>query len=369
MGLQNPQATLVMFDIILPIAGIWINVLVVAGVGLLIGAISGLFGVGGGFLMTPLLIFLGVPPAIAVATGSAQLVASSSFGTASAYTARLIDRALSIYLLIGALIGTLLGIGLFNILNKAGSFDLFVGWSYVVLLGTVGSLMLKESFSALRQHRQGHGEKPQANKIQKWFSQWPGQRIFDKFDISMSPLPLIVISTLIGMIGSILGVGGGFLFVPVLIYFFGLPVRAAVAASQVQILFTMIIATILHAVYNHAIDVVLAAPLIFGGVLGAHIGGKIGQHVKGVHFRIALAVLILGVACRFLFTMILSLFYVYQGITGKTVSLSSLPPWEGWIALVAEHNRFFYGVMTTLISLVAGFGANFILNRRSTKLI
>lgn len=179
-----------MFDIILPIAGVLVNVAVIAGIGLLIGIISGLFGVGGGFLMTPLLIFLGVPPTIAVATGSAQLVASASFGTTTAWRADLIDKTLTIYLLIGAMTGTVLGIGIFNLLNKVEQFDLVVGWSYVILLGSIGALMLIESIKSFRTALQNDiDEKPATNRLHQWLSRLGSQRYFHKFDVSISLPP------------------------------------------------------------------------------------------------------------------------------------------------------------------------------------
>lgn len=357
-----------MFDIILPIAGVWVNAAVIAGIGLLIGVISGLFGVGGGFLMTPLLIFLGVPPTIAVATGSAQLVASASFGTATAWRADLIDKTLTIYLLIGAMTGTIIGIGVFNLLNKVGQFDLVVGWSYVILLGTIGSLMLKESIKSFSTSSQSNiDEKPASNSLHQWLSRLGSQHYFDKFDVAVCLPPLLALSICIGLIGSVLGVGGGFMFVPALIYFFQLPTRAAVAASQVQIFFTMIIATILHAIYNHAIDLVLAVPLIIGGVCGAHIGTIIGLYVKGARFRLALSLLIMGVALRFLYSLIHALFYEKLNLTENKLSLSALPPWEGWIALVAQHNTFLYGTATALLAVFAGFGASFIFGRKTSN--
>jgi hypothetical protein len=353
-----------MFDVILPIAGVWVNLAIVAGIGLLIGVISGLFGVGGGFLMTPLLIFLGVPPTIAVATGSAQLVAAASFGTASAWRAKLIDNRLTLYLLIGAMIGTIIGIGVFNLLSNAGHFDIFVGWSYVILLGSVGSLMLKESLKAFKGNSPNTDEGPASNRVQLWLSQLGAQRYFPKFDISISVPPLLILSIIIGMIGSVLGVGGGFMFVPALIYLFHLPTRAAVAASQVQIFFTMFIATVLHAVYNHAIDLVLAVPLIFGGVVGAHLGTIAGLYIKGVRFRLALALLIFGVALRFLFSLIMTFVGNKSEAISEKISLSALPVWEGWIALAAQDNTLLYGIATALLAICSGFGAALIFKKK-----
>ena len=353
-----------MFDVILPIAGVWVNMGVMAAVGLLIGFVSGLFGVGGGFLMTPILIFLGVPPSIAVATGSAQLVASSSFGTAVAYRNNLIDKTLSGYLLIGAMIGTGFGITVFNMLTKLGQFDLFVAIAYVILLGTVGGLMLKESISHMRSAEAHHDERPKENAIQQWLARQPMQRHFEKFTVTLSLPPLMLISIVIGFVGTVLGVGGGFMFVPALIYLFRLPTRAAVSASQVQIFVTMIAATVLHAVFNHAIDVVLAIPLILGGVFGAHLGVLASRAVNGPKFRLLLALLILAVALRFLFALIASVFIAKTGTQAVTIPLSALPPWEGWIALVAQNNAVIYGLATMCMATLAGFGASVIFNRK-----
>jgi len=353
-----------MFDVILPIAGVWVNIGVMAAVGLLIGFVSGLFGVGGGFLMTPILIFLGVPPSIAVATGSAQLVASSSFGTAVAYRNQLIDKTLSVFLLIGAMIGTGIGIALFNTLTNLGRFDLFVAVAYVVLLGTVGGLMLKESVYRMRSGEPHSDDRPKENTIQLWLAGLPMQKYFEKFNVTMSLPPLLVTSIIIGFIGTVLGVGGGFMFVPALIYLFRLPTRAAVSASQVQIFVTMIAATVLHAVYNHAIDVVLAIPLIFGGVIGAHLGTIAGRAVNGPRFRLLLALLILGVAIKFFIGLVASFVMVKEDTKLTAIPLSALPPWEGWIALVAQNNALFYGLSTMMIAVLAGFGASAIFNRK-----
>lgn len=352
-----------MLDVILPIAGVWANLGVMAGVGLLIGFVSGLFGVGGGFLMTPILIFLGVPPSIAVATGSAQLVASASFGTAVAYKNKMIDKTLTVFLIIGAMIGTGIGIGVFNQLNNIGRFDLFVAIAYVVLLGVVGGLMLKEGVTHMRLNQQPSDERPKENAMQYWLATLPMQKHFEKFSVTLSLPPLFVVSIVIGFIGTVLGVGGGFMFVPALIYVFRLPTRAAVAASQVQIFITMVAATVLHAVYNHAIDVVLALPLIIGGVIGAHLGTLTGRVVNGARFRVLLAVLILAVALRFLFVLVASFVMANDQAHITVLPLSALPPWEGWIALIARDNALPYGLATMVIAVLAGFGASAIFNR------
>ena len=345
-----------MLNLLLPIAGVWINLGAVAGVGLLIGFVSGLFGVGGGFLMTPILIFLGVPPSVAVATGSAQLVASATFSATVAARQRAIDPKLSLFLIGGALTGTVIGIGVFNLLSRIGRLDTVIGIAYVVLLGTVGGLMLKESVTSLRGRNGVSMENPEENAAQRWLNDLPFRQTFPHLGVSLSLVPLILISLVIGIIGTILGVGGGFMFFPALIYLFGLPTRAAVAASQVQILVTMIAATLLHAIFNHAIDVVLAMPLILGGVFGAHLGNLVGRVVHGVQFRLALALLILLVACRFLYSLAVAALGGFGSTAAVPVSFAGLPAWESWIALQASQNSMIYGLLTAVFALFCGYG-------------
>ena len=286
-----------MLDLLLPIAGVWINLGAVAGVGLLIGFVSGLFGVGGGFLMTPILIFLGVPPSIAVATGSAQLVASATFSATVAARQRAIDPRLSVFLIAGALTGTLIGIGIFNLLSRLGSLEGVIGVAYVVLLGTVGGLMLKESVTALRHTKAETVESPLENAAQRW----------------LQSLPILV---------------------------------------------TMVAATLLHAIFNHAIDIVLAVPLILGGVFGAHLGTMAGRAVNGVQFRLALATLILLVAFRFLYSLVSAVLMGHLSNEAVKISLAALPDWEGWIALQASNNSAFYGLVTAVFAVACGyFGA------------
>jgi uncharacterized protein len=349
-----------MFDLILPIAHVWINLGTVSAVGLLIGFISGLFGVGGGFLMTPILIFLGVPSSIAVATGSTQLIASSSFSTLVAVRHKLVDLKLSAYLILGALTGTGIGIALFNLLSQLERLDRFVGISYVILLGSVGGLMLNESLATFRKGAHHRGELTSESALQKWLSGLPYRAEFPHIGLSISLIPLMLLSVVIGVIGTILGVGGGFMFVPALIYFFRLPTRSAVAASQAQILVTMFAATVLHAVFNHAIDVVLAAPLILGGVFGSHLGMLVARVVHGATFRLALALLILCVALRFLYVLISSLFITESSSDLIRVPVSGLPLWENWIALQANNNSIVYGIITAITALLCGYlGARF----------
>jgi uncharacterized protein len=343
-----------MFELVLPIAGVSINLVIVASTGLLIGFVSGLFGVGGGFLMTPILIFLGVPTPYAVATGSVQLVASSTFSTIVAARQRMIDLKLSAYLISGAVAGTIIGIGAFNTLNKLGQLDTFISISYVLLLGSIGLLMLKESITSF-QKLEGQTEKiPSDNFLYRWFSTFKIQRDFPNLGTTISLIPLVLVSALIGIMGTILGVGGGFMFVPALIYFFGLSTRSAVAASQVQILVTMVLATLLHAIFSHTIDAVLAAPLILGGVIGAHFGTFAGRFINGARFRFALALLILSVAIRFFVGFLIFPTTDHFGameLDGRT----NLPAWEQWLIFQASNNGPFYGLSAAFAAIACGY--------------
>ena len=346
-------------DLVLPIAGVTVNLELIGAIGLVVGFVSGLFGIGGGFLMTPLLMFLGVPPAVAVATGSAQLVASATVGGLSAWRHQAIDLRLASILLTGSLAGTGGGIWFFNVLRRLGHLETVVATAYVVLLGSIGFLMLRESVSALRR---GTIDGPRdKGALQHWLAGLPFRYNFKEIDLVLSLVPLLLTAAIIGFIGAVLGVGGGFMMVPALIYIFHVPLRVVIGTSQFQILFTMVIATLLHAVVNHAVDLVLAAPLILGGVAGAHLGTLAGFRVKGAIFRLALALLILAVAARFVLSLAIS--GDSGGSAAPSFALSSMPVWEQWIATEAATQAPLYGIVAILFAGLAGFFAYRLFNR------
>ena len=242
------------------------------------------------------------------------------------------------------------------------SFTSFISISYVLLLGGVGLLMLKESIASF-QKLDGQAEKnPSDNFLYRWFSTFMIQRDFPHLGTTISLIPLILISVIIGIIGTILGVGGGFMFVPALIYFFGLSTRSAVAASQVQILVTMVVATLLHAIFNHAIDAVLATPLILGGVIGAHFGTVAGRFINGAGFRLALALLILSVAIRF-FVGLLTAPVPDHLATLDPVESLRLPVWEQWLIFQANHNGSFYGLSAVFVAIACGYIGTLLFDR------
>ena len=286
-------------QIYLPIAELPVSIFLVLGMAAAVGFISGLFGVGGGFLMTPLLVFIGIPPSVAVATGAAQIAASSTTGVLSFWRRKALDVRLGALLVAGGMVGTLFGVLFFNAMRRAGYFELVLVLSYVTLLGSVGGLMLIESLKATFMPNRIRTQRPTKAQGRWWFETLPFPVKFERSQIVISAIPVVTLGLFIGFVGAVLGIGGGFMVVPALIYFFRVPTAVVVGTSLFQILFTMITATILHAITNQSVDIVLALILIIGSVIGAQFGARAGQNLKGEHFRLLLALLVFGVALRF----------------------------------------------------------------------
>jgi uncharacterized membrane protein YfcA len=287
-------------QIYLPIAELPISVLLVLGLSGAVGFISGLFGVGGGFLLTPLLIFLDIPPAVAVATVAAQVAGSSMNGVLNYVRRRAIDFKLGSVLVGGGIVGTLFGVLFFNAMRRLGQLDLVITLSYVTLFSIIGGLMLFDSVrSALRVRR---GTPPRRRRVAGAHPPWMGLPLrmrFHRSQLYMSVIPIAVLAVAIGFIGAVLGVGGGFILVPALIYFFRISPAVVVGTSLLQILVTMTGATVLHAVTNQSVDLILAVLLLIGGVVGAQFGGRAARNLKVESFRLLLALLILAVGLRF----------------------------------------------------------------------
>lgn len=283
----------------LPIAELPLSLFLLLGMGGAIGFISGMFGVGGGFLLTPLLIFVGVPAPVAVATSSVHIAASSVTGSMTYWRKQALDTRLAGILIIGGLVGTLSGAFAFNALRRLGQLDLVITLSYVTLLMGVGGLMFIESVAALLDRHRGRVPVAKPRKSQVWHSRLPFRMQFPRSKFEMSVIPLILLGAVIGFVGTVLGIGGGFLVVPALIYLFRVPTSVVVGTSLFQILITMIVATFLHAVISQAVDLILAITLVVGGVVGAQFGARAGQRLKGEEFRVLLAMLILLVGIRF----------------------------------------------------------------------
>ena len=293
-------------QVYLPIADLPVNIFVVFAMGVAVGFISGMFGIGGGFLMTPLLIFLGISPAVAVATVSSHIAASSFSGAITYWRRKALDLSLAAMLLIGGIAGTAAGVWLFTYLRALGQLDLTISLSYVILLGSVGSLMVTEGVRAIIRSRHGKPVELRRPGSHTWFHGLPFKLRFKQSRIYVSSIPVVTIGFIMGFIGAIMGIGGGFLLVPMLIYFLRVPTNVVIGTSMVLTLVTMATATVLHSVTNHLVDVILALILMVGGVTGAQFGARAGQKMRGERLRLMLGVLVLAVGVRFAVDLVLT---------------------------------------------------------------
>jgi len=287
----------------LPIAEIPINVILIVGIGAAIGFISGLLGVSGGFLLTPLLIFAGIPTAIAVGTSAAQVVASSSSAALSYWRKGSVDFRLAFVLIAGGVVGSAVGVLSFRLLREGGQLDVIIAIAYAVLLGGVGGTMLVESIRSSLAVRRGRPEQL-LREPRRRPSRLPFQMRFPVARLQISAIPLVGLGFAIGLLGSFLGVGGGFLVVPALIYFFRISTSVVIGTSLVQIVGTMAVATGLHAVANHSVDAILAIVLMTGGVVGAQFGARSASVLRGETLRALLAILVLAVGVRFMVDLV-----------------------------------------------------------------
>lgn len=290
-------------QIYLPIAEISVNAFLLLGLGGLVGILSGMFGVGGGFLITPLLFFVGIPPAVSVATVANQIVASSVSGVLAHIRRKTVDFRMGFVLLIGGLFGAAIGVQLFRLLTQAGQVDLLVKLCYVVFLGTIGALMFVESLNAIRKTRKG-GALP-TRKKHNWVHALPFKIKFRTSGLYISVIPPVMVGMLVGVLSAVMGVGGGFIMVPAMIYLLGMPTKVVVGTSLFQIIFVAAFTTIMHAVTNYTVDLALAVLLLIGGVFGAQIGTRIGSRMKAEQLRILLALLVLAVCAKLALELLL----------------------------------------------------------------
>jgi hypothetical protein len=293
-------------QVYLPIADLPVNIFVVFAMGIAVGFISGMFGIGGGFLMTPLLIFLGISPAVAVATVSSHIAASSFSGAITYWRRKALDLSLAAMLLIGGIAGTAAGVWLFTYLRALGQLDLTISLSYVLLLGSVGGLMVAEGVRAIIRSRHGKPVELRRPGSHTWFHGLPFKLRFKQSRIYVSSIPVVTIGFIMGFIGAIMGIGGGFLLVPMLIYFLRVPTNVVIGTSMVLTLVTMATATVLHSITNHLVDVILALILMVGGVMGAQFGARAGQKMRGERLRLMLGVLVLAVGVRFAVDLVMT---------------------------------------------------------------
>ena len=284
-------------EIYLPIAEVAVNGLGLLVIGAMVGLVSGMFGVGGGFILTPLLFFIGIPPAVAVAS-SANQIAGASFSAFLAHLRRkTVDFKMGMVLLVGGLLGSLLGVAIFTRLRTVGQFDLFVSLLYVVMLGTIGSLMLVESTRALRRRND-----PNAVLVPRrrhtWAHGLPLKMRFRASNLYVSAIPPFVVGFLVGVLGATMGVGGGFIMVPAMIYLIGMPTKIVVGTSVFQFLFVTAFTAVMHSVQSGTVDVMLALILLIGGVIGAQIGVSLAARLRAEQLRILLALLVVGVCLK-----------------------------------------------------------------------
>lgn len=286
-------------EIYLPIAELPVNMFMIFGMGAAIGFLSGLFGIGGGFLLTPLLIFSGIPSAVAVATVTTQVVASSFSGALSYQRRKGIDYKLAFVLFTAGIFGTAVGVWLFSILRNLGQLDLVISTSYVTLLGLIGSLMLIESFRSIARRRSGKEHVVRRSGRHNWIHGLPLKIRFRRSKLYVSAIPVVLLGAGIGFLGAVLGIGGGFIMVPALIYLLRVPTNVVIGTSLLQILVTMSTGTVMHAVTNQSVDFVLGIILMVGGVIGAQFGARLGLLLRGEQLRALLALLVLAVGVRF----------------------------------------------------------------------
>jgi uncharacterized membrane protein YfcA len=284
--------------IYLPIAELSVDVLTILALGGGVGLLSGLFGVGGGFLMTPLLIFIGVPPPVAVGSEAAQIVASSVSGVLAHMRRGNVDFRMGLVLLLGGFVGSTAGVKLFAFLQGIGQVDLVIALSYVVILGAVGGLMLTEAVRTLRRHRRTGTARRGKLHQHTWLHGLPLKMRFPRSKLYISSLLPFALGTLIGVLAAIMGVGGGFIMVPAMIYILGMPTSVVVGTSLFQIIFVTANVTFLQAYENQTVDIILALLLLIGGVFGAQLGARLGARLRGEQLRGLMALLVLSVALK-----------------------------------------------------------------------
>jgi len=285
-------------QIYLPIAETSVNVFTMFGMGTAVGFLSGMFGIGGGFLITPLLMLMGIPAAVAVATGANQVVASSVSGTLSQWRRGNVDFKMGTVLLVGGSVGAIIGVQVVRLLKKTGHIDLTIALLYAVFLSSIGTLMLIESLNAIRKARAGKAVSARRPGQHSWVHGLPLKLRFQRSKLYISAIPPFVIGMVVGLLSGMLGVGGGFIMVPAMIYLLRMPTKVVIGTSLFQVIFVAGLTTILHAAANQAVDLMLALLLMVGGVIGAQFGASAGQKLRGEHLRALLALLVLGVCIR-----------------------------------------------------------------------
>lgn len=286
-------------DLYLPIAEMPMNVFLLLGMGAAVGFLSGMFGVGGGFLLTPLLIFSGISPAVAVASVSSQIVANSASGVLAYLRKKTVDLKLGLYLTLSGIIGSSIGVWVYGALRGAGQLDVVIALCYVAFLGTIGMLMTVEAIRAILAKQRGTPLPVRRPGQHSWIAGLPLRVRFQRSRLYISALPVVALGAAIGFLGALLGIGGGFIMVPALIYLLKVPTTIVIGTTLVQTLGTMAFTTFMQSATNQTVDVILGLALMVGGVVGAQFGARVGQSLRGETLRLLLGLLVLSVGLRF----------------------------------------------------------------------
>jgi uncharacterized membrane protein YfcA len=298
-----------MLDLYLPLAGNSTNILLLFGLGGAVGFLSGLFGVGGGFLMTPLLIMVGIPSTVAAASDSNQIVAASTSGTFAHYRLGNVDFKMGIYLLIGGVIGGTMGVQFIKLLRAMGNADFVIKITYVIMLGVIGFYMFMESLQSMRKQpvetKRVEAAPAKVSLYNRMIQALPYQTRFEKSGVTLSPLLPLILGIFVGILAAIMGVGGGFIMVPVMVYMLRMPMHVVVGTSLFQILFTCINVTIMQSISNHTVDMILAIILLLGSTLGAQFGVRLSKRLKADQLKILLASIVLLVMVQMLVSLVL----------------------------------------------------------------
>ena len=340
-----------MFDIYLPIAEVYINVPLLLLISAIVGFFTGLLGIGGGFLITPILMFLGIPPIYAVANGANNILAASVSGSLAHYFKNHIDVKMGIYILIGGLIGSIVGVEIFIFFIKKGSINNLISVSYCILLTSIGILMFYESLSEMKRIRNNKFIKRKLHK-HYWIHNLPFKVRIHASKLYISAIGPIFFGIIVGLISSLLGVGGGFILVPVLIYIIGMPARLVPGTSLFAMIFVMIIVSLLHAIENNTIDLYLVMILSFGSVLGAQLGSKVSTRLAGEELRGLLSILILTFGFKFGYDLIFSKIIPSLNITN--IQTPEFNNFTNFLINISQNYPIIYGV--TSVSVAIGIG-------------
>ena len=299
-------------EIYLPIAQLSVSLYVILAIGGAVGFLSGMLGVSGGFLATPLLMFYGIPAGVSVATQASPIAAASLVGALKQGSRNSVDYKMGLALLAGGAIGSGLGVFLFGVLQRSGQIDFVIKTSYILLLGGIGALMLNESVRAIRAQRRGAPVSAHKPGQHTWIHNLPFKMRFRQSRLYISVIPIILLGAMVGVMTAILGTGGAFILIPAKIYLLRMRTTLAVGTSQFQMFMVACITTVLHSLTDHTVDILLAFLLVIGGVVGAHYGARVGAKLRGEELRAALALLILVIAVRIAVGLILPPDHIYS---------------------------------------------------------